>query len=247
MKNLSILKFGGTSVSSDEKINRIIEIIKEKQKNNEKLVIVVSAMGRYPDTYATDTFLSKIDDNFKKENKQAADLLISCGEIISSVIIANKLVNANINAVPISGGPAGIITDNNFGEATPIKFKTKYLKKLLKENKVPVITGFQGTTKEGIITTLGRGGSDTTATIIGNMLNAKQIEIYTDVDGIYDKDPNTNKDAKKYEKLTYKEAQELSEKGAKVIHNKAIKYAKEKNIPIIIKSTMITSEGTIIN
>lgn len=247
MKNLSVLKFGGTSVSSDEKIDRIAQIIKEKQKINEKIIIVVSAMGRFPDRYATDTLLSNLDDNFKKSNKQATDLLMSCGETISAVIISNKLVNHNINAIPVTGSGAGIITDNNFTEATPVKYKPKYLKKLLKENKVPVVTGFQGITEDGIITTLGRGGSDTTATIIGNMLNAEKIEIYTDVDGVYDKDPNTNKDAKIYEKLSYKKAQELSEKGAKVIHKNAIKYAKEKNIPIIIKNTMTDSKGTIIN
>lgn len=247
MKNLSILKFGGTSVSSEEKINRIIEITKEKLNNNEKIIIVVSAMGRYPDNYATDTLLSNLNEEFIKENKQATDLLMSCGEIISAVTIASKFVHNNINAIPVTGGAAGIITDNKFNEATPIKYKPHYLKKILKENKVPIVTGFQGVTTHNIITTLGRGGSDTTATILGDMLNAEKVEIYTDVDGIYDKDPKTNKNAKIYENLTYQEAYDLSTKGAKVIHEKAIKYAAKKNIPIIIKNTMSDSKGTIIN
>ena len=247
MKKLTIMKFGGTSVSNDEKIERISTIIKEKIQNKEQVVVVVSAMGRYPENYATDTLLSKIDDNYKQINKQATDLLMSCGETIASVIISNKLVNFGIDALPVTGANAGIITNDNFGEANPIKYKPQYLKKILNENKVPIVTGFQGVTLDGRITTLGRGGSDTTATILGDMLNANKIEIYTDVDGVYNKDPNTNSDAKKYDELSYEKAQSLAEKGAKVININAIKYAKNKKIPIIIKNTMTDSQGTIIN
>ena len=247
MKKLTVMKFGGTSVSNDEKIKKISMIIKDKLQNEEQVVVVVSAMGRYPENYATDTLLSKIDDNYKENDKQATDLLMSCGETIASVIISNKLVNFGIDAIPVTGGTAGIITNDNFGSSSPIKYKPRYLKKLLKNKKVPIVTGFQGITLDGRVTTLGRGGSDTTATILGDMLNAGKIEIYTDVDGVYNKDPNTHKDAKKYETLTYEKAQELAENGAKVININAIKYAKNKHIPIIIKNTMNDSQGTIIN
>lgn len=247
MKNLTILKFGGTSLNNEEKINNIIKIVKEKIKNEEQLVIVVSAIGRTPESYATDTILSNIDKNYQKNHKQETDLLMSCGEIISSVIISNKLTNKNINALPVTASKLGIITNNNFGDAKPIKYKPKYLKNLINNNIIPIVTGFQAITKNGDITTLGRGGSDTTATILADMLNAKKIEIYTDVDGVYDKDPNKYKDAKFYEKLTYQQAQKLSDNGAKIIHKNAIQYAQKKKIPIIVTNIDLTNKKTTIN
>ena len=226
MKNLTILKFGGTSLNSDKKIETIIKIINEKLNKNEKLVVVVSAIGRAPSSYATDTILSTINSKYQETHKQETDLLMSCGETIASVIIASKLANKGLNTIPVTALKMGIITDNNYGSATPIKYKPKYLKTLLKQNKIPIITGFQALTKDNHITTIGRGGSDTTATILADMLNASKIEIYTDVNGVYDKDPQKYKDAKFYEHLTYKNAQELSDNGAKIIHKNAIKYAK---------------------
>lgn len=247
MKNLTILKFGGTSLNSDKKIETIIKIINEKLNKNEKLVVVVSAIGRAPSSYATDTILSTIDSKYQESHKQETDLLMSCGETIASVIIASKLANKGLNTIPVTALKMGIITDNNYGSATPIKYKPKYLKTLLKQNKIPIITGFQALTKDNHITTIGRGGSDTTATILADMLNASKIEIYTDVNGVYDKDPQKYKNAKFYEHLTYKNAQELSDSGAKIIHKNAIKYAQNKKIPIIVRNINLNNKKTIIN
>ena len=247
MHNIIILKFGGTSLNNEEKIKNIVKIIKEKLNNHEKPVIVVSAIGRKPEKYATDTILSNIDKTYQENHKLETDLLMSCGEVISSVIIANKLINHNLDAIPVTALNMGVITNNNFGNATPIKYKPKYLKNLLKENKIPIVTGFQAITKNNNITTLGRGGSDTTATILGDMLNAKKIEIYTDVDGVYDKDPQKFKNAKFYKHLSYEQAQELFENGAKIIHRNALYYAKKKHIPVIIKNINLNPKQTIIN
>lgn len=243
---ISVLKFGGTSVTTLEKRAKIIEIVKEKISLGESPIVVVSAIGRYPDSYATDTLISLVNNDFKENNPLAMDLLMSCGETISSVIIAATLKANGINAIPLNGGQAGIITDDNFGNATVIDYNDKIIRKILENNQVPVVTGFQGITKEGFITTLGRGGSDTSAAIIGKYLNANEIEIFTDVDGIYDKDPNTHKDAKLIEEISYDEAYKMACKGAKVIHEKAILHAKEKNIPLYVKNTLKNNKGTLI-
>lgn len=233
-----VLKFGGTSVTTLEKREKIINLVKQTIANNELPIVVVSAIGRYPDNYATDTLISLVDDDFKQKNLLAMDLLMSCGETISSVIISATLEANGIRAIPLTGGQAGIITDNEFGNASIIQYNSKLIRSILKEGKVPVVTGFQGVTKDGYITTLGRGGSDTTATIIGTYLNAKRIEIYTDVDGIMTNDPRIDKNAKLIEEISYSKAYNMALKGAKVIHHKAIKYPQEKNVPIYIKNIL---------
>ncbi|MGL4773598.1 MAG: aspartate kinase, partial [Clostridium sp.] len=178
-----VQKFGGTSVSSDEKRQRVISKIKSAIEQGFSPVVVVSAMGRKGEPYATDTLLSLIEDEYKERNKVATDLLMCCGEFISSVIMSDALYKEGINATPLTGGQAGIITNNNFGDAKYIDVKTQNILEALAQNKVPVVTGFQGITEDGFFTTLGRGGSDTSAAILGAALKAEGIEIYTDVDG----------------------------------------------------------------
>lgn len=242
-----VQKFGGTSVSSEEKRNKLVEKVKRAISQGYNPIVVVSAMGRKGDNYATDTLLSLIDEKFKKNNKQATDLLISCGEIISSVVVTNELVNAGIKAIPLTGGQAGIITDDVFQDATYETVDNRNLIEILNEGSVPVVTGFQGVTKKGYVTTLGRGGSDTSAAIIGSAVNADKIEIYTDVDGIMTADPRIVKNASVINVLNYDEVFQLADQGAKVIHPKSIEIAKQHNIPVYIKNTMNDTEGTIIN
>lgn len=244
--NIIVQKFGGTSVSTEERRKQVIKKIGKAIENGLKPVVVVSAMGRMGEAYATDTLLSLVDNNFKDNNKCAQDLLMCCGEIISSVVLCNDLYKHGITAVPLTGGQAGIITNNVHTDAQAIDVDTRNIMKVLEEGKVPVVTGFQGVTKDGFFTTLGRGGSDTSACILGVALKAKEIDIYTDVDGIMTADPRIVEDASLINEMTYNEVFQLADQGAKVIHPKAVDLAKKGNVPLVIKNTMSDSKGTII-
>lgn len=242
-----VQKFGGTSVSTEETRKKVIEKVKAAIKDGYSPVLVVSAMGRKGAPYATDTLLSLVGDNFKSSNRLAQDLLMCCGETISSVVVSNDLYNAGIDAVPLTGGQAGILTDSNFTDAKCIDVKPKRILDLISQGRVPVITGFQGMTENGYLTTLGRGGSDTSASIIGVSLKASAIEIYTDVDGIMTADPRVVEDASLIDVISYNEVFQLADQGANVIHPKAVEIAMEANIPLLIKNTMSDSKGTLIN
>jgi aspartate kinase len=242
-----VQKFGGTSVSTEENRQKVIEKVKDAIKEGYNPVLVVSAMGRKGQPYATDTLLSLIDDKFKNTNKLAQDLLMCCGETISAVVMSNDLYSAGIDVMPLTGGQAGILTDNNFTDATCIEVKPNKILELVSQGRVPVVTGFQGMTENGYATTLGRGGSDTTASILGVALKASAIEIYTDVDGIMTADPRIVENANLIDVISYNEVFQLADKGATVIHPKAVEVAMEGNIPILIKNTMSNSKGTLIN
>lgn len=242
-----VQKFGGTSVSTEENRKKVIEKVKGAIKDGYSPVVVVSAMGRKGAPYATDTLLSLIKDEFKDSNKLAQDLLMCCGETISSVVMCNDLYSAGVNAVPLTGGQAGVVTDNNFTDARCLNVDPKKILDIVGQGRVPVITGFQGVTKDGFLTTLGRGGSDTSASLIGVALNAAMIEIYTDVDGIMTADPRIVKDADLIDVISYNEVFQLAEQGAKVIHPRAVEIAMEGNVPLLIKNTMNDCKGTLIN
>ena len=244
--DIIVQKFGGTSVSTEERRKQVIKKISKAIESGLKPVVVVSAMGRAGEPYATDTLLSLVDDNYKENNKAAQDLLMCCGEIISSVVMCNDLYKHGITAVPLTGGQAGIITNSNFTDAQSIKVDTTNIMKIVESGKVPVITGFQGVTENGFFTTLGRGGSDTSACILGVALKAKEIAIYTDVDGIMTADPRVVEDASLINEMTYNEVFQLADHGAKVIHPKAVEIAKRGNVPLIIKNTMSECKGTVI-
>lgn len=245
--DIIVQKFGGTSVSSDERRIQVVAKVKRAIENGYSPVVVVSAMGRKGAPYATDTLLSLLKNDFKKNNKQASDMLMCCGEIISSVVMSNVLYEAGIAAIPLTGGQAGIITNNVFTEAQLIESKTKLIMEVLEEGKVPVVTGFQGITEDGYFTTLGRGGSDTSACILGVALDAKEIEIYTDVDGIMTADPRIVDNASLIDVISYNEVFQLADQGAKVIHPRAVDLARRGNIPVSIKNTMNDCKGTLIN
>lgn len=242
-----VQKFGGTSVSTPERRKCVIKKVLAAINEGYSPIVVVSAMGRKGEPYATDTLLSLIDGNFKESNKQALDLLMSCGEIISTVIMSNEFNKAKINAVPVTGGQAGILTDDNYTNAAVKEVKPEKLLNILSLGKVPIVAGFQGKSENGFFTTLGRGGSDVTASLIGSAVKAKKIEIYTDVDGIMTADPRVVNDASLIEKISYDEVFEFAEQGAKVIHPRAVEVAMNNNIPIMIKNTLNHCNGTLIN
>ncbi|MCY6958245.1 aspartate kinase [Clostridium brassicae] len=244
-----IQKFGGTSVSTHERRIAVVEKIAKAKESGYSPVVVVSAMGRIGQPYATDSLLMLLTDEYKNndKNKQGVDLLMGCGEIISSVVLCNELYSHDIDSVPLTGGQAGIITDNEFGNAQLKNVNTDNLMKLLKEDKIPVVTGFQGENEDGFLTTLGRGGSDVSAAILGVALKAEEIHIYTDVDGIMTADPRIVENAALIKEMSYNEVSQFAYQGAKVIHPRAVEIAMKGNIPLVIKNTMSECVGTTID
>lgn len=242
-----VQKFGGTSVATKERRQMVVSKVKEAISQGYSPVVVVSAMGRKGEPYATDTLLSLIDDEFKKDNKLASDLIMCCGEIISTVVMSNELADSSIEAVPLTGGQAGVLTNNNYSAADFIDVNTKNILNIISQGKVPVVAGFQGVDKEGYFTTLGRGGSDTSAAILGVALNACEIQIFTDVDGMMTADPRIVGEAEVINKISYNEVFQLADQGAKVIHPRAVEIAMRGNVPLSIKNTMTSSEGTLID
>lgn len=242
-----VQKFGGTSVANSKRREMVSDRVIEAIKKGYSPVVVVSAIGRKGDPYATDTLLSQIDGSETLCEKREIDLLMSCGEIISAVVFAETIAKRGYRAKVLTGGQAGIITNNDFGNAELIKTDVKRIKEYLDDGIIPIVTGFQGVTVDGDVTTLGRGGSDVTASILGEALNAESIEIYTDVDGIMTADPNIVPDANVIDTISYNEVFQLADQGAKVLHPKAVEYAMRGNIPIVIKNTLSDAPGTVIS
>lgn len=245
--DIVVQKFGGTSVSSEDNRKLVIKKIKSAIKGGYKPVVVVSAMGRKGSPYATDTLLSLINEEFKGSNPRALDLLLSCGETLSTVVMCNDLLKEGIEAVPLMGGEAGIKTDNNFNNASILNVDPKNILKVLDDGKIPVVAGFQGISEEGSITTIGRGGSDVTGAILGAALKAKEVQIYTDVDGIMTADPRIVSQASLIESISYDEVFQFAEQGAKVIHPRAVEISRRYNIPLVIKNTLSDCAGTAIS
>lgn len=241
-----IQKFGGTSVATDEARQSAAQKVLEAQQAGFAPVVVVSAMGRRGAPYATDTLIQMLKDCNDGVSERELDQMMYCGEIISSVMMTATLAKLGIQAVSLTGGQAGIITDNTFSSARIVRIQTKDMQALLREGIVPVVCGFQGVTVNGDHTTLGRGGSDTTAAALGNALDAEKIEIYTDVAGIMTADPKLVSEARLLDVATYQEVCQMAEQGAKVIHPRAVEIAMQKNIPMVIRSTFSDEPGTLI-
>ena len=237
-----VQKFGGSSVANTDKLFNVCKhITKEKNKGN-SVVVVVSAQG---DT--TDDLIKEENEITEKPNKREHDVLVSVGEQITIAKLAMCLQKQGYEAVSMLGWQVPIITDSNFGDANITKIKTGKILKELKTGKIVIIAGFQGIDSNSNITTLGRGGSDTTAIALASALKAKKCEIFTDVDGVYSEDPNKNENATKFDQLTYDKMLEMANNGAKVLHNKCVKLAKEKQVKIIVKSTFLEeSVGTVV-
>ncbi len=241
-----VQKFGGTSLANSESREQAIEKVLEAKKSYDSIVVVVSAMGRLGEPYATDTLLSLIDIQNTKLSDRELDLLMSCGEIISCVNIANLLNEKGLKAYALTGGDAGITTDNKHRNAEILNVDTEHLQNILKEGFIAVVAGFQGKGTNNEITTIGRGGSDTTAALLGAALNAEAVEIYTDVDGIMTADPRVCPTASIIDEISYTEVFQMADSGAKVIHPRAVELARRAGIPLIIKNTFSTAKGTYI-
>lgn len=240
-----VQKFGGTSVASVEKMNEVCNIIEQYKKKGNDLVIVVSAMGRKGEPYATDTLINLCTNVNKKSKKRELDLIMSCGEIISGTILSSMLEARGIASVFLTGMQAGIITTKVYSNSKIKEINPTRIHRELDEGKVVVIAGFQGGTEDGEVTTLGRGGSDTSAVAIGKALGSETVQIYTDVDGIMTADPRIEPSAKILDYCDYEEVFQMAEKGAKVIHPRAVELAKNGDIVLEIKNTLNpTCKGT---
>lgn len=242
-----VLKFGGTSLRNISSKSEILSHIKKNIDEGNKLVIVVSAIGRNGEPYATDTLihqLEKIDRNIDPKKK---DLIMSCGEVISAAIVSHLLQSQGLQAEPLMGFQAGIVTDNSFSASNILEININMILKHLYDNKIVVVAGFQGMTKEMEITTLGRGGSDTTAVALGGILEADRVDIYTDVPGVAMIDPRIVPYTKYIKDISYEYMYDLASSGATVIHPKAVLIGKKHNIPIRVLSTFTDSPGTLIS
>lgn len=243
---LIVQKFGGTSVATPNARQALLAQVNRCRNEGNDVVVVVSAMGRSGDPYATDTLIGLLEEINTNVSPRKKDFLISCGEIISCSVISHLLETNNIPSEPLTGSQAGIITTNTFSNSEIISIDTTKIEKYLKEGKVVVIAGFQGSTVEGEITTLGRGGSDISGVSIGGYLNADRVDIFTDVLGIAKIDPRIIPSATYMPTITYEDMFKLADHGAKVIHPRAVKVAQEFGIPVRVRSTFSEDLGTLI-
>lgn len=243
---LLVQKFGGTSVRDKESRSRAIHHVKNGLKEGYKVVVTVSAMGRKGSPYATDTLLGLIDFPQSEVSLREQDLMMSCGETISSIVFSHELNKEGVSAVSLTGAQAGIITNGDFTKAKITQMNTGRILEELKENDVVVVAGFQGQTVRGEVTTIGRGGSDTTAAALGAALQSEYIDIFTDVEGIMTADPRLVREARPLNTITYSEICNLAYQGAKVIHPRAVEIAMYAKVPIRVRSTYSDLPGTLV-
>lgn len=246
MNNLIVQKFGGTCLQTDENRMLAARMIWKAKKQGDFPVVIVSAMGRLGDPYATDTLISICKDTYEIISPREKDLLISCGEVISTVMIVQNLEKMGLKARAFTGFQAGIITDETFNDSNVVGFVPHMLQKAIQEGIIPVIAGFQGMSENGEITTLGRGGSDTSASLIAIAIQASRIEIFSDVEGIFTADPHLIHTAALIPDMTYQEVFEMANQGAKVMHPKAVMLAENHTIPIHVKHLYFENKKTII-
>ena len=244
---LIVQKFGGTSVATPQAQEALLGQVRKCREEGNDVVVVVSAMGRSGDPYATDTLISLLEKISPNIDPKKKDLLMSCGEIISCSILSHLLETNNIPSVPMTGFQAGILTNNNFTNSEVINIDTTAIKRHLSDGKVVVIAGFQGATENGEITTLGRGGSDTAAVAIGGYLGAERVDIFTDVTGIAKVDPRVVSEAPYLTAISYDDMYKLAYNGAKVIHPRAVMTAQNFNVPLRVRSTFSEDLGTLIS
>lgn len=241
-----VQKFGGTCLETGEKRELACERVRDALHGGFRVCAVVSAMGRKGEPYATDTLISLARGVSSDIAPREQDLLVSCGEIISAVLMVQELRQKGIPAMALSGGQAGIITDTNFGQAGILSIDPSHLRRHLDEGKVVVVAGFQGRAESGDITTLGRGGSDTTATALGAALDAAYVEIYTDVEGIMTADPRVVPHARTIPLATYDEVAQMAWEDAKVIHPMAVEIAHRAQTPVWVRSLRKDSKKTLL-
>lgn len=239
---LIVQKYGGTSVATPERIRAVAGRIIRTREAGHTVVVVVSAMG---DT--TDELIALAKEITPEPDERELDMLLSTGEIISCTLLAMALKHMGCPAISLSGGQAGIRTEARHGKARIIGLEPKRILQELAEGRIVVVAGFQGVTADWDITTLGRGGSDTTAVALAAALKADLCEIYTDVDGIYSADPRVVPEARLFKEISYEECLEMASLGAKVMHPRAVELGWVYKIPIVVRSSFNDNPGTLIH
>lgn len=238
---LVVKKFGGTSVANKERIFNVAKrCIEDYQKGND-VVVVLSAMGKQ-----TDVLLDMANDINPKASKRELDMLLTTGEQTSVALMAMAMQSLNVPAISLNAFQVAMHTTSVAGNARLKKIDTERIQHELEQRKIVIVTGFQGISQYDDYTTLGRGGSDTTAVALAAALRADACEIYTDVDGVYTADPRIVKDAKKLDEITYDEMLELASLGAGVLHNRSVEMAKKYGVQLVVRSSLNTSEGTVV-
>ena len=238
---LIVQKYGGSSVANVERIQNVARRVVKTKKQDNSVVVVVSALG---DT--TDDLIELANQISKNPNTREMDMLLSTGEQVSVALLALAIQELGEKAISFTGSQVGIITDQFHTKARIVGVDGEQIHKALKSGHIVVVAGFQGKTKSGEITTLGRGGSDLTAVALAQSLHAKHCEIYTDVDGIYTADPRIVPDARKIDVISYDEILELAALGAKVMHSRSIEVGKKFEVPIYVRHSQRDGEGTLI-
>jgi|TARA_B110000914_G_scaffold224837_1_gene243788 aspartate kinase len=241
MSDIIVQKFGGTSVGSDERIAAVAQIIKKAKKDNQ-IIVVVSAMSG--ETNRLINLAKSFGDN---PDRREFDALISTGEKVSASLLAMALNSIGVKAKSFSASQISMKTTDQHSKAKIIDVDGEKILSTLEEDVVPIITGFQGVTESGDVTTLGRGGSDTTAVAIAAHVNAARCDIYTDVDGIYTTDPRVVPEAKKLDSITMEEMLEMAGQGAKVIQIRAVEFANKFQVPVRVLSSFKDGNGTLIS
>ena len=244
--SIMVMKFGGTSVQTEESRRHVIKHIRRNVESGKKVVAVVSAMGRKGDPYSTDTLISLLKDVGEPVNPAELDSVMSIGERLSSAYFSHLLTRNGMPATAFTGGQAGILTDDNPGNAEILEINTSRIRKALSEGKITVVAGFQGVTSEGDVRTLGRGGSDTSAVALGSSLGAEVVEIYSDVDGIANCDPRQIPEAVFMDSVSVTQILSMADEGSKVIHPRAVKASLKTKTDIVVRNTFNEKSGTII-
>jgi len=238
---LIVQKYGGSSVADSEKIKNVARRIAKAKDEGNQVLVVVSAMG---DT--TDELIRIAHQVSEQPEERELDVLLSTGELISSTLLAMALGSLGYKAVSLTGGQAGIQTDSSYSQARILRVDPQRIVAELEKGNIVIVAGFQGVTRDMDITTLGRGGSDTTAVALAASLNAEVCQIYTDVEGVYTADPRLVSEATKLKQIDYEEMLELASYGAKVIHPRAVELGELYNMPILVASSFSDSPGTLI-
>ncbi|PEP58246.1 MULTISPECIES: aspartate kinase [Bacillus] len=236
-----VQKFGGTSVGSIQRIQHVANLIIEEYERGNGVVTVVSAMGK-----STDELVALATAITENPSKREMDMLLTTGEQVTISLLTMALQAKGYDAISLTGWQAGITTESVHGSARISDINTERIHSLLQEGTIVIVAGFQGLSKENEITTLGRGGSDTTAVALAAALKAKKCDIYTDVTGVYTTDPRVVKDAYKLDEISYDEMLELANLGAGVLHPRAVEFAKNHNVVLEVRSSMEQENGTIV-
>ena len=238
---LVVKKFGGTSVADKERIFNVARRCAEEYKKGNDVVVVLSAMGKY-----TDELIAMAEDINSKPPKREMDMLFTIGEQMSVALMSMALDSMGIPAVSLNAFQVAMHTTSVHGNARLKRIDTERIRRELESRRIVVVTGFQGINKYDDYTTLGRGGSDTTAVALAAALHADACEIYTDVDGVYTADPRKVPNARKLKEITYDEMLDLATLGAGVLHNRSVEMAKKYGVPLVVRSSLNDSEGTVV-